>query len=541
MKGKGAARGRWLLAAASTGLAAGFALAAPVSAAATSRTFQSAETRITWDPANQYDPAISGHLIVYTGDTGALGTDIFVYDRDTGAEVAVTNQNGKQQLSDVSGNLIAYTDFAPPIVNGVRSASDVLVYDVTTGLPQNLTADSTAAAGNPAIDGSLVAWEDRRDGNLEIYAKDLSTGEVRRVSNGTSDDTNPDVSDGTVVWEHREGMQRDIWFYRWADGSTGALAATPDDEISPAIAGHTVVYQKVEGNDQDIYAYNTTTGAVRRLALPGVQRNPNVSGSTVTFEDLSTGVSHVFAWDLAATGTDSVAYLTGGASAQFLNDIDGNAVVYTDDRGVQQDIYLTQFTWTSADTTPPVLTLPAPATVTATSSAGAAVSYTASATDDTDGDVPTPCSPASGSTFPLGTTPVACTATDAAGNTAFGQFPVTVTYAWSGALQPANADGSSIFKAGSTVPVKFTLTGASAGITDATATLSYAKVSNQIEGDILEAVTNVGGSTGSQFRYDPTAGQYIFNWSTKGLTAGTYSIKIDLGDSAVHALRISLK
>ena len=108
-------------------------------------------------------------------------------------------------------------------------------------------------------------------------------------------------------------------------------------------------------------------------------------------------------------------------------------------------------------------------------------------------------------------------------------------------VQPANADGSSIFKAGSTVPVKFTLTGASAGITDATATLSYAKVSNQIEGDILEAVTNVGGSTGSQFRYDPTAGQYIFNWSTKGLAAGTYSIKIDLGDSAVHALRISLK
>lgn len=36
----------------------------------------------------------------------AAGTDIFYYDRDTGRQVAVTNQNGKQQLSDVSGNLI---------------------------------------------------------------------------------------------------------------------------------------------------------------------------------------------------------------------------------------------------------------------------------------------------------------------------------------------------------------------------------------------------------------------------------------------------
>src|SRR5215469_14729192 len=59
------------------------------------------------------------------------------------------------------------------------------------------------------------------------------------------------------------------------------------DEASPSIAGHTVVYQKVEGDDQDICAYNMTTGAVRCLDLPGVQRNPNVSGSTVTFEDLS--------------------------------------------------------------------------------------------------------------------------------------------------------------------------------------------------------------------------------------------------------------
>ena len=453
----------------------------------------------------------------------------------------MTNVNGKQQLSGVSGNRIVYTDFAPPIVNGVRSASDVVVYDATTGVSQILTADSPAAAGNPAVGGPLVAWEDRRDGNLEIYAEDLSTGEVRRVSNRASDDTNPAVSDGTVVWEHREGMQRDIWFYRWADGTTGPLAADAGDEASASIDGLTVVYQRVVGDDQDIYAYNMATGAARRLELPGVQRNPHVSGSTVTFEDLSSGVSHVFAWNLAAAGTDAVAYLTGGASAQFLNDIDGNAVVYTDDRNVQQDIYLTQFSWASADTTPPVLTLPAPVTVTATSPDGTAVSYIASAADDTDGVVPVTCHPASGSVFPLGTTSVACTATDAAGNTASGQFPVTVTYAWSGALQPVNADGSSIFKAGSTVPVKFSLTRASAGIADATATLSYAKVSNQIEGDVLEAVTNAGGTTGNQFRYDATAGQYIFNWSTKGLTIGTYSIKIDLGDSAAHTVQISLK
>ena len=40
-------------------------------------------------------------------------------------------------------------------------------------------------------------------------------------------------------------------------------------------------------------------------------------------------------------------------------------------------------------------------------------------------------------------------------------FMVSVAYAWSGVLQPVNADGSSVFKLGSTVPVTFQLTGPS--------------------------------------------------------------------------------
>ncbi|WP_318618939.1 HYR domain-containing protein [Priestia megaterium] len=43
--------------------------------------------------------------------------------------------------------------------------------------------------------------------------------------------------------------------------------------------------------------------------------------------------------------------------------------------------------------------------------------------------VTTSCSPPSGSFFPIGTTPVTCTATDAVGNTATCSFTITVTQA----------------------------------------------------------------------------------------------------------------
>jgi len=69
----------------------------------------------------------------------------------------------------------------------------------------------------------------------------------------------------------------------------------------------------------------------------------------------------------------------------------------------------------------PVLTLPANITAEATSAAGAAVSYTVTATDNAT----VVCTPASGSTFALGTTTVNCTATATTG-TATGSFTVTV-------------------------------------------------------------------------------------------------------------------
>jgi HYR domain len=84
------------------------------------------------------------------------------------------------------------------------------------------------------------------------------------------------------------------------------------------------------------------------------------------------------------------------------------------------------FTVTVVDTTPPVLTLPADTTLAATSAAGAVGTFTATASDLVDGSVPVTCAPPSGSTFPLGTTTVVCSASDAHENEASGSFLVHV-------------------------------------------------------------------------------------------------------------------
>jgi hypothetical protein len=87
------------------------------------------------------------------------------------------------------------------------------------------------------------------------------------------------------------------------------------------------------------------------------------------------------------------------------------------------------FTIQVCDRTPPVLVsvpndIPC---VEATSAAGAVVTFTApSSSDIVDGAVPVVCTPASGSTFSVGTTTVVCTATDANLNVASASFTIQV-------------------------------------------------------------------------------------------------------------------
>jgi hypothetical protein len=84
------------------------------------------------------------------------------------------------------------------------------------------------------------------------------------------------------------------------------------------------------------------------------------------------------------------------------------------------------FTVTVVDTTPPALQLPRAFTTQTTDPAGITVTYTASAADLVDGAVAVQCDPASGAFFPVGTTSVTCTATDAHSNGITGHFDVTV-------------------------------------------------------------------------------------------------------------------
>ena len=85
-----------------------------------------------------------------------------------------------------------------------------------------------------------------------------------------------------------------------------------------------------------------------------------------------------------------------------------------------------KYKFVKLDVTLPVLTTPVLPPVYASSGQGAVVNFTVTATDDVTRSLIVDCTPASGSTFPLGSTNVTCTATDEASNKGTATFVVEV-------------------------------------------------------------------------------------------------------------------
>jgi hypothetical protein len=74
------------------------------------------------------------------------------------------------------------------------------------------------------------------------------------------------------------------------------------------------------------------------------------------------------------------------------------------------------------------------------------------------------------------------------------------------------------------------------------AKIYVAKVTDAVVGSDVEPVSTSAADSGNTFRYDASAGQYIFNLATKSLSAGAWQISVDLLDgSPRRSVLLSLK
>jgi hypothetical protein len=107
-----------------------------------------------------------------------------------------------------------------------------------------------------------------------------------------------------------------------------------------------------------------------------------------------------------------------------------------------------------------------------------------------------------------------------------------VQYAFSGFLAPLNSNLAMALNR--TVPIKFQLTDYNNKSISSLSAVVSLQVLNSSGTNVL---TNAGSTA---LRYDSTANQFIANWQTKGLAAGTYTVTLVLADGTTYTKTVTL-
>jgi hypothetical protein len=176
-------------------------------------------------------------------------------------------------------------------------------------------------------------------------------------------------------------------------------------------------------------------------------------------------------------------------------------------------------------------------------------SPTCSASDEHSG-LAAPCtvSTTGGNANGVGEFTVTATATDKAGNTATDTVRYRVNYKWDGFRQPItdtahDLGAMSTFKAGSTIPVKYQVKKADGTVVQGAAGSWLVPVKGATTlAPVTEDGTSLAADSGSQFRWDGTDRQWIYNWGTAKTDANKqFTIGVRLDDGQVYSTVIGLR
>jgi len=238
------------------------------------------------DSARQYDPSISGNLVIWTDERNDAG-DIYgadISDAENVREMAIIKSPGGQFQPDVDGCLIVY-------VNGGNTGGQIRACCLTRqkGVMDIELLDSFTGAG-PAIDAGTIIWQTSTFGQIGAISLEFGyaaeEGPIENLTTGEHYDyiqhaiIRGQTGDKIVVAEGT--YQEDIDF----KGRNLTLSSTDPDD--PAVVAATIidggnrVVTFANGENADcVLSGFTITGGSRGIYCAN-NASPNIDKCTVT-------------------------------------------------------------------------------------------------------------------------------------------------------------------------------------------------------------------------------------------------------------------
>jgi beta propeller repeat protein len=247
---------------------------------------------------DQVHPAIDGGMVVWEDHRPVDKMDvprIYVMDLQSKHESPVTAESSPQWQPDISGDTVVFRDWrasgtcswGEDIWGGSTGSCDWDIWG--TNLKTHEESPVSTAIGSeyaPVASGDWVTWERSQGLSSEVPIYQLKSNTQTLALPGAS---SPAVDGSIVVFENDIPNQRGIFGYYLPGGKEFPIASG-DDKDSPRLSGNVVIWVDRRNGNADIYGYNLASGQEFPVCTaPGDQEDPTIDGDTVVWIDKRNG------------------------------------------------------------------------------------------------------------------------------------------------------------------------------------------------------------------------------------------------------------
>lgn len=169
--------------------------------------------------------ASSSYVVWHDARAGTGNRDIWGYNRSSHGSVQITSFAGSQLYPAIFGNMVAWTE----LIGGYYKVGFMEVGGAVTYVPGG-SFDMQA----PSIYGDFIVWADNRNGNWDVYAYQISTGEQFLVAGGAGDQDKPKIFADKIVFRTVSGMTTQI---NYAVLSAAAPAVPEPSSLAALLSG----------------------------------------------------------------------------------------------------------------------------------------------------------------------------------------------------------------------------------------------------------------------------------------------------------------
>ena len=225
---------------------------------------------------DQEDPSTDGEYVVWQSRLSNGATDLFFSPLGAVSPQVATATPGMVEANPV----IEW----PWVVYQVKSAAapsapwQVEAFNADTG-DRFLVSPGVGDQFRPQIQGGRIVWEDHRDvGPGEVYFADLETRSVQRITNNTFGQNNPTIHGDIIAWQDNRSGQVDIWMRDLRRPVEEQVTSTTFNEVDPLLDGNWLLFSQdsLGSNTENIELYDLQAGS--QIALTRATRKHTLGG-----------------------------------------------------------------------------------------------------------------------------------------------------------------------------------------------------------------------------------------------------------------------